>query len=44
MKNKAHANPRRVELGRASLATQGNVFGTIEQVGLYERGTSLSGR
>ena len=36
MKNKHHQSPSRVELGRVTADTKGSVFGTIEQVGLYQ--------
>lgn len=40
MKSVVQSRGRRVELGRASLVTRGNVFGTIEQVGLYQARSS----
>ena len=44
MRTAPYSGHRRVELGRVSLATKGNVFGTIEQVGLYRPDASLSDR
>jgi hypothetical protein len=36
MKSKRHQPESRVELGRVTAKTRGSVFGTIEQVGLYQ--------
>jgi hypothetical protein len=36
MKSKRPQSHSRVELGRVSVETKGSVFGTIEQVGLYQ--------